>query len=103
MDELTEEKKAKLRETQTELLLKLEALANLDENKDWQTLKELVFKKSLVSIERQQLHEAQAKDVSLYKLYRLQGEWEWAKRYCDTDRFVDSLKNQLKEIKSLLK
>lgn len=103
MDELTEERRAQLRETQTQLLRQLDALAKLDEREEWQTLKELVFNKSVASIERQQLLEAQAKEISLPKLYKLQGEWEWAKRYSDVDRFADSLKKQLKEIKSLLK
>lgn len=103
MDELTEQRKIELRETQTQLIKQLDALAKLDENSEWHVLRELVFSKSIASIERQILNEAQAEKINTDKLYKLQGELEWSRRYSDTDRFAESLKKQLKNIKNILK
>ena len=107
MDELdkivmTEEGKVLLREEQTRLIKIIEALAKLDKSKEWETLKETVFSKSLANIERQMLNESVAKEVDVNKIYRLQGEWAWAKQFTETERFVDTLKRQLEEIKKKL-
>lgn len=103
MDELTEDRTVDLRENQAELIRLLDALTKLDESKEWHVLRELVFDKSVGSIERQILNESLAKEVNLPKLYKLQGELEWAKRYSDIERFADTLKKQLKNIKNILK
>jgi hypothetical protein len=100
--ELTDENKILLRGEQTRLIKVVEALQKLDESKEWQTLKELVFSKSLASIERQMLNECVAQEVNVNKIYRLQGEWAWAKQYNDVDRFAETLKRQLEEIKKRL-
>jgi len=107
MDELdkivmTDEAKVLLREEQSRLLKIVDALTKLDKTKEWETLKELIFTKSLVAIERQLLNETLAKEVDVNKIYRLQGEWAWAKQYSDVDRFVETLKRQLEEIKKRL-
>lgn len=102
MDEFTEERKAKLRERQNELVRLLEALAKLDKSEEWHILKELVFDKSVTLIERQLLNESLAKEIDTNKLYKLQGEWAWAKQYGDVNRFADTLKIQLEEIKKIL-
>jgi len=103
MDELTEERKTKLRERQSELMRLLEALGKLDKSEEWHVLKELVFDKSVIAVERQLLNESLAKEIDTNKLYKLQGEWAWAKQYGDVNRFADTLKTQLEEIKKLLK
>lgn len=92
-----------LRKKQGELVKVVEAFASLEESKEWATLKELVFDKSLASIERQLLNECLAPEVKVNKIYRLQGEWAWAKQYNNTHKFVDSLKKQLEDIKERLK
>lgn len=100
MDEIvSEENKARLREEQTRLIKILEALEKLDKSKEWHILKDLVFSKSLEVIERQIKNEALQPEISTDKLYKLQGEWVWAKQYSDTDRFVKTIKLQLEEIK----
>ncbi len=100
---LPEEAKARLRKTQEELIRIIEAFAALEESKEWGVLKELVFGRSLAAIERQILNEAVTPQISTDKLYRLQGEWAWAKQYNDTGRFVQALKKQLEDIKNKLK
>ena len=103
MDELTEEIKTQLREKQNELISIIEALTRLDTNPDWQTLKELVFDRALDSIERQIRNEALNQTIDTSKIYKLQGEWAWAKQNVDSNRFISTLKTQLEDIKSKLK
>lgn len=100
--ETTEEQKVLLREKQTELIQIIESFEKLEKSKEWETVKELVFEKSLLSIERQIMNEALAKEINISKLYKLQGEWVWAKQYNDVNRFTESLKKQLADIKKRL-
>lgn len=100
--EITEEVKIRLREEQSKLVKIIEAFAKLEYSKEWQVTKELVFEKSLIAIERQMLNECLAPVINTDKIYRLQGEWAWAKQYNETGRFVENLKKQLEEIKKRL-
>jgi hypothetical protein len=100
--ELTEEQKTNLRKTQADLMRLLEALSKLDKSEEWNVLKELVFDKSVASIERQLLSESLNETIETNKLYKLQGELAWAKRYSDVNRLADTLKTQLKDIKNRL-
>ena len=100
--ELTEEIKLKLREEQTRLIKIIEAFAKLEESKEWRVVKELVFEKSLNAIERQIMNECLVPIIVTDKLYRLQGEWAWAKQYNEIGRFVENLKKQLEAIKKRL-
>ena len=102
-NEITEENKVQLRELQNRLVRLIEALARLDTNEDWQTLKELVFSKTLASVERQLLIETLNKEVNINKIYKLQGEWVQAKQNVDSQRFIETLKTQLEDVKSKLK
>lgn len=101
-EEVTQETKTLLRGEQTRLVNILEAIDKLENSKEWSTLKELVFSKSLAAIERQMMNECLAQEIDTDKLYRLQGEWAWAKQYSDTERFAETLKKQLEEIKKRL-
>ena len=102
-EEITEEGKVKLRELQNRLVRLIEALARLETNEDWKTLKELVFDKTLASVEKQLLNTALAPTIDTNKLYKLQGEWVWAKQNVDSNRFIETLKTQLEDIKTKLK
>ncbi len=101
MDELTEERKVTLRTRQTELISLLDALGKLNESEEWHVLKKSVFDKSVDSIEKQMLTECIAKVIDTSHLYRLQGEWMWAKQYSD-NRLANNLKVELENIKKIL-
>lgn len=105
MDEpqLTEEGKVILRKKQTELVKIIEALAGLSQTADWNIIREMIFDKSSSSIERQLLNESINPVVNINKIYKLQGELEWSRRFGNIDRYIESLKNQLQEIKKKLK
>lgn len=92
-----------LRERQTELINIIEAFDKLEQSKEWQTIKDLIFNKSLSAIERQIQNEALAPEIDTNKLYKLQGEWVWSKQYADTNRFISTLRKQLEDIKLKLK
>jgi hypothetical protein len=96
------DEKVKLREIQNNLVRLIESYVALDKNPDWKVLQELVFEKSLASIERQILNTALSKDINLNELYKLQGEWAWAKQHLDINRVVNTLKAQLEDIKTKL-
>ena len=103
MDELSEESKIELRKHQTELIRLIEALGSLEKSKEWETVRELVYDRSLTSIERQILQTALAPTINTDVLYRMQGEYAWAKQYNDIPRFIQTLTQQLQNIKMRLK
>lgn len=101
--EITAEGRVKLEERQTELTKLIEAFVKLDKSREWQVVKELIFDRSLVSIERQLLSESLATEVKPDRLYKLQGEWAWSKQFADVSRFIQILTKQLEDIKIKLK
>lgn len=103
MNELDSKTKILFEEKQAELIKIIDVLAKLDGSKEWETLKESIFKKSLEGIERQIMNEALAAKIDSDKIYRLQGELAWARQYNDIGKLGESLKKQLEEIKRKLK
>lgn len=103
MDELSDNSKEALRIRQGELISILESFAKLGRTEEWATIKELVFDRSLASIERMLFQESVRMEIKPDEIYRLQGERNWAKRYSDTERFMEAHKRELEKIKQLLK
>lgn len=102
MEKLSDQSRVILIERQNELIRSIEAFASIHETEAWKTLVELVFNKSVISLNKQLLNEAQAQTISTDKLYFLQGELKWAKQHSDINQFVSSLKRELTEIKKKL-
>jgi hypothetical protein len=104
MDELlTTEQKEHFRIEQTRLIKLIEALNNLEKNKDWKTLKEIMFETSLARIERLLINESLKQTIDPPIMYRLQGEWLASKQFVDIKAFADQLVKQLEIIKQKLK
>lgn len=95
--------KGKLEEQRAIHARVLEALDKLEKSEEWNTLKEIIFNEALVRIERALLSEATKPIVDTQKIYILQGEMKWAKRYCNIKRFADFHKSLLEEINNQLK
>ena len=102
MEEFTDKQKVLLETKRAELVELLEAFSMLEKSREWEILKKYVFSVSQASIERQVLNVSLNPKIDTDKLYQLQGEYAWARRFMDTDRFIESLKQQLQTIKEKL-
>src|SRR3990167_1992445 len=76
-----------LQDKQGELAQLIEAINRVEANEDWRKLKELLLDGVVEKLERQLKDEAKKDEVSLPKLYRLQGQIEWAKKYTISKRY----------------
>lgn len=101
--ELTEDIKVQLYERRDELVKTIEAFASLEKSKEWETIKTLVFDKSMMAIERQILNESLSPEINTSKIYKLQGELKWARHYHDVGRFIGNLKKELEGINKKIK
>ncbi len=99
---IKEQVQTRYEEKRVELVKIIEAFEKLEESKEWQTVKELVFNKSLESIEKLIMSESIMPVIDEHKLYRLQGEWMWAKKFTDINRYIETTKKQLADIKTKL-
>lgn len=70
-----------LQERKGVLVRLIEAINKLSKNEDWHTLKELLFDGQLELLEKQLLSEAKLNELNDPKIYRLQGNLEWARRF----------------------
>ncbi len=103
MEEITDEAKIFLEKRHSEIVKIIESFENLDKSIEWATLKELVFDRSLVAIEKQLLVESTKPIIDTTKLYKLQGERDWARKFNDVNRFIETLKKELENINKKIK
>lgn len=94
------DEKVKYEERYDVLVKIIESFESLEKSKEWEVLKEHVFSKSLISIERQLLNASIESPIVPEKIYKLQGELSWARRFNDVSRFIETYKKQLVEAKS---
>lgn len=88
---------AGLQERKVVLSRLIEAIDHLSKNEDWHTLKELLFDGQVEKLEIQLLNEAKANKLSDPEIYRLQGKFEWAKRF-DLYKLAETYKKELNQI-----
>ena len=93
-----------LQEQQGELAQLVEAINRVEANDDWRKLKDIFLNGIVDKLERQLRDEAKKDKVSLPKIYRLQGQIEWARKYSDLKKFssekrleIENLKKQIHE------
>ncbi len=103
MEEELEEGKVLFQQKHAELVKIIKSFENLEKSQEWETLKELVFNDALKGIEKQILTECTSPVIDLHKLYKLQGERIWARRYCNVDQYIETLKKQLEDINKKIK
>lgn len=102
-DQLTENQIVALRERQDHLISVISAINELETNKDWLTLKELVFLPLVKTIEQNILNESLKPDIDTKKVYTFQGEMKWAKRYGNLISYAQDLIHELEGIKIKLR
>ena len=88
-----------LQEQQGELTRLVEAINRVEANDDWRKLKELLFDGIVEKLERQLKDEAHKIEVSLPKLYKLQGNIEWARKYSNLKKVSDEKRLEIENIK----
>ena len=88
-----------LQEKQGELAKLVEAINRVEANEDWRKLKELFLNGIVDKLERQLRDEASKPEVSLPKVYRLQGQITWAKRYSDLKKFSNEKRLEIENLK----
>ena len=88
-----------LQEQLGELTRLVEAINRVEANEDWRKLKELLLDGVVEKLERQLKDEAKKDEVSLPKLYRLQGQIEWAKKYSNLKKISDEKGLEITNIK----
>jgi len=88
-----------LQDKQGELAQLIEAINRVEANEDWRKLKELLLDGVVEKLERQLKDEAKKDEVSLPKLYRLQGQIEWAKKYTNLKKISDDKRLEIENIK----
>ena len=88
-----------LLEKQGELAQLVEAINRVEANDDWRKLKELLFNGVVKKLERQLKDEASRNEVNLPKIYRLQGQIEWAKKYSDLKKISNEKRSELDNLK----
>ena len=82
-----------------ELSRLVESINIVENNEDWQKLKTLFLDGIVDKLERQLKDEAKKDEINLPKLYRLQGQIEWAKKYSDLKKFSNEKRLELENLK----
>src|SRR3990167_6707069 len=88
-----------LQEQQGETTRLVEAINLVEESEDWQKLKELLLDGIVEKLERQLKDEAKKDEVNLPKIYRLQGQIEWAKKYSNLKKISDEKRLEIINLK----
>ena len=88
-----------LQEQQGELAQLVEAINRVEANEDWRKLKEIFLNGIVEKLERRLRDEAKKDAVSLPKLYRLQGQIEWARKYSNLKKISDEKRLEIENIK----
>lgn len=88
-----------LQEKAGELSRLVEALNRVESSEDWQQLKKIFLDGVIDKLEDQLKDEASKSEVNLPKLYRLQGQIEWAKRYSNLKKFSNEKRLELENLK----
>ena len=99
LEETEDSRLSFLQEQQGELTRLVEAINRVEASEDWRKLKELLLDGIVEKLERQLKDEAKKDEVILPKLYRLQGQIEWAKKYSNLKKISDEKRLEIEHIK----
>ena len=88
-----------LQKQQGELAQVIESINQVEANEDWQKLKRLLLDEIVVNLEKQLLSETTKDEISPPKIYRLQGQLIWAKKYSDLKKLSEAKRQQIESIK----
>lgn len=92
-----------LQKQQGELTQLVEAINRVESNEDWLKLKDLLLDNVVINLEKNLKSEAEKSELSQPKIYRLQGQLEWARKYTNLNKLVEVKKKEIENIKNLIK
>lgn len=95
-----EEDKIDLEEQKGKLTQLVEAINRVEASDDWKKLKKIFLDELVPRLERQLIAEANKDEINQPKIYRLQGELKWAKKYADLKKLSEENRKQLENIKN---
>ncbi len=91
-----------LREREAKLVRIIQAVLGLSQSQEWRTLKEQLFDEIGESIEKRLRAESTKEKLHTEEIYRLQGEYRWARRYADPVSLAKTYQDELSAIRKLL-
>ena len=92
-----------LQKQQGELTQVVEAINQVESGENWQKLKKLLLDEIVTNLEKQLALEAARDEINPPKIYKLQGELKWAKRYSDLKKLSEAKRQQIENIKNQIK
>ena len=92
-----------LQKQQGELTQLVEAINRVENSEDWRKLKELLLDGVVTGLEKNLRLESEKRELNLPKIYRLQGQLEWARKYTNLGRLVEVKRKEIENIKNLIK
>lgn len=96
------DKKPVLRARETEIIKILEAINNLSVNKDWLTLKDLIFDNVVEVLKKEREREIEKQPINGPKVHSLNGQLAWAKKYSNISNLASIYKLELDSIRKQL-
>lgn len=95
-----EDKLSFLQRTHGEISQIVEAINRVESSQDWQKLKKVLLDEVVSNLERQIFSEASKSEINTSKIYGLQGQLTWARRYADLKKLAETFKQQVENLKN---
>lgn len=92
-----------LRVKEAELVRIIEAIERVNQNEDWNTLKNLVFSGVEASLEKRLRVESEKSDLNPPEIHKIQGQLAWARKFADITKLGEAFRTELFNIRKLIK
>ena len=102
LEETKDNRLSFLQNQQGEFTQLVEAINRIESNEDWQRLKKLLLDDVVNRLEKELKSEAEKIVLDPPKIYRLQGQLEWARKYTNLKKIADYKKVEIENIKNLI-
>ncbi len=96
------DKKSILQTQHGELTQIAEALLRIESSEDWRKLKRMLLDGVVSTLEKQLTLAVSGDEVDMPKIYRLQGQLAWAKKYVDLKKLAEVFKLQVNNLNKQL-
>lgn len=99
LEEVKDNRLSFLQNQQGEFAQLVEAINRVESNEDWQKLRKLLLDDVVTKLEKELKSEAEKSPLNEIKIYRLQGQLEWARKYTDLKKLADYKKLVIENLK----